>query len=282
MFTDRPVPLFVSIAETVGALGGEHTVSRLGRAVIELRNEETRCTASKAASFFGGASTISPLGQAIVAVCNEESRRSNLTADWLKTHGVRVREMLVGFLTAKLTTSRRMDLVEDHVQTFLCRLVERDTLRDHLLGGKEPSPSVLRIWLVQSAATEMRGWGVDASLRVSRGAKTNRDRLADSGKKPEAPVIHVDTVREVHGNSEEGGVSEYYDPRMSNPEEALINRQMIESHRHRIREKLNSRHAEVFDLLMDGSKRREVARIHGLTTGQVTAMLARIREVVAD
>lgn len=230
----------------------------------------------------GGERTCSPIGRAILAVRDEETTRPNLTATWLRTHGVRVRAMLVGFLTAKLTTSRRMDLIEDHVQTFLCRLVERDTLRDYLIEGKEPAPSVLRIWLVQSAATEMRGWGVDASLRVSRGAKTHRDRLVDAGKKESAPVIHASPVKEIVSVSESGDVSTDLSDAKASPEEAMADRQMIEIYRRRILEKLNDRHAAVFDSLLEGAKRREVAAEHGLTTNQVTAMLDRIREVVID
>jgi hypothetical protein len=247
---DESVSFSVSVREAVDALGGERTVS--------------------------------PLGQALLAVRDEESGRFNLTSDWLSTHGPRVRSMLVSYLEGKLTTSRRLDVVEDHVQTFLCRLVERDTLRPYLMEGKEPSPSVLRIWVYQSAATEMRGWGVDASLRAARGAKTNRDRLVDAGKKPEAPVIHVETIREVVSVSDSGDVSsDYYDPKSSSPEESMADRQLIEVYRRRISEKLSARYAAVFDSLLEGAKRRDVAEEHGLTAGQVTAMIARIREVVA-
>lgn len=245
-------------------------------------NESISFSVVEAVAALGGERTCSPLGRALLAVHDEETARPNLTAVWLRTHGVRVRAMLVSFLTSKLTTSRRMSLVEDHVQTFLCRLVERDTLRDHLSEGKEPAPSVLRIWLIQSAATEMRGWGVDASLRVSRGAKTHRDRLVDSGKKDPAPVVHASPVKEIVSVSESGDVSTDLSDAKSSPEEAMADRQMIEVYRRRIRENLNERHAAVFDSILEGAKRREVAAEHGLTTGQVSAMLARIREVVTE
>jgi hypothetical protein len=232
---------------------------------------------------FGGEHTTNPLGGALLDVLNEARSAENLTAKWLARNGLKVRAMLVSFLESKLTTSRKIGVVEDHVQTFLLRMVERDTFRPILIEGKSPTPSVLRIWVFQSAATEMRGWGVDASLRVSRGAKTNRDRLADAGKLPPAPVIHTETVQEVCSSDDSGMVSEeYYNSRASTPEDALADRQMIETYRKRILEKINARHAEVFDSLMEGSKRREVARLHGLTTNQVIAMIDRIREVVAD
>lgn len=249
MSLDESVSFSVSVDEAIEALGGEHTTSPLGRAIVALR---------------------------------DEGKGPNLTSGWLKTHGVRVRSMLVSFLTGKLTTSRRMDLIEDHVQTFLCRLVERDTLRDHLVEGKEPSPSVLRIWLMQSAATELRGWGTDASLRSSRGAKTHRDRLVDAGKKVAAPVVHANPVREVASVSDSGDVSSDYFDGKASPEDAMADRQMIEVYRRRIREKLNERHAAVFDSLLEGAKRREVAEEQGLTTAQVAVMISQIREVVAD
>jgi DNA-binding NarL/FixJ family response regulator len=61
----------------------------------------------------------------------------------------------------------------------------------------------------------------------------------------------------------------------------MADRQLIEVYRRRISEKLSARYAAVFDSLLEGAKRRDVAEEHGLTAGQVTAMIARIRAVVA-
>lgn len=230
----------------------------------------------------GGEHADNALGRAVRAVRAESTAKGNLTALWLARNGIRVREMLVSYLQTKLTTSRNMGLIEDHVQTFLLRLVERDTLRPHLQDGKEPTPSVLRIWLYQSACTEMRGWGVDASLRTSRGAKTNRDRLVDKGEKPEAPVVHASPVSEVSNFAESGDVStDYYDPEARTVEDRIADLQMIESYRTRIAKRLkDARFLQVFDALVNGDKRRDFAEAHGMTPAQVAEMISRIREVV--
>ncbi len=238
----------------------------------------------RAISALGGEHTETALGRAVIAVRAEAAAKQNLTALWLARHGIQVRSMLVSYLETKLATSRNMGLIEDHVQTFLLRLVERDTLRPHLQDGKEPTPSVLRIWLYQSACTEMRGWGVDASLRKSRGAKTNRDRLVEKGKKPEAPVIHASPVAELRSFSESEEIgSDYYDPESRTVEDRLADLQLVEAYRSRIEKRLkDARFLRVFESLLDGDKRRELAEAHGMTPAQVSAMISRIREVVVE
>lgn len=286
--------------DALTAFGGEHTQSTLGLAFKEfLAAEEASTTVEGVQESLGGVYTASTLGQAFITVeqvarhFEDQSKpepkakaKVNLTARWLTTHGREVRAMLVEHLTHKLQTSRRVGVVEDHVQTFLCRLVERDTLAPHLEAGKTPQASVLRIWAYQSACTEMRGWGVDASLRTSRGAKTNRDRQADAGKLPVVAITSPETVIERRYEVENGEVvSDLYNPHTNSAEDELISAETLERARALVLRKIagaGPRYAALFDALVDGGKRSDLASDAGVSRNRMASMLSRIREVLRD
>ena len=305
--------------DALSHFGGENPASELGQAVAALRNERyyppfSTALCDEALTHFGGPSTCTELGRAILAVRDEKPRAtSNHTRAWLARHGVRVRAMLVSYLEGKLPSSRNLDVIEDHVQTFLLRLVERDTLHDCLADGKEPAPSILRIWVHQSACTEMRGWGVDASLRATRGAKTARDvrhdREVEGWRKPQRkqrgklslktpmtvpsvpsptpyqPVVSPTPYQEVIRASESGSItSDCYDPDAPSVEDVVAARQVIEVYRRRVvRAFTDSRYTALFDSMVEGEgKRRDLASEHGITSAQVANMIARIREAVTD
>jgi hypothetical protein len=98
----------------------------------------------------------------------------NRTARWLCANPS-VRATLVNHICHKLVPSDRMGLVEDHVQGFLTNLIAADRLASPKGEGREVNHQALQVWAYQSACTELRRWGADASTRASRGAKTSRE-----------------------------------------------------------------------------------------------------------
>jgi len=150
----------------------------------------------------------------------------NLTARWMQEHYTSVFAMLVEHLTLKMPRSRELAVVEDHVQTVLTRLVERDTLAPFLRDGKSVKPSVLRIWAYQSASTELRRWGADASTRMTRGAKTSREVKA--GKEWRVPQS-ASPVREVAREREDTITTpDLHDPSEASPEDAVARRSRVD------------------------------------------------------
>lgn len=215
------------------------------------------------------------------------SREKSLTSQWLERHGKATRAMLIEHLSHKLPTSRRVRVIEDHVQTFLCRLVEKDTLGPYLAAGKNIQPSVLRIWAYQSACTEMRGWGVDASLRKSRGAKTNRDRLADAGKLPQVVIQSHESVMECRRYEVENGevVTDLHDPYARSVEDDMISAETMENALALVRRKISGagpRYASLLAELIDGEKSKGLAKDAGVSRARMAAMISRIREVLRD
>lgn len=209
---------------------------------------------------------------------NSAPASENLTSRWLAKNGPGTRTMLVDHLTRKLPTSRRVSVVEDHVQTFLLRLVERDTLGPFLREGKRIQPSVLRVWAYQSACTEMRGWGVDASLRKSRGAKTNRDRLADAGKLPQVVIQSPEAVVERRYEVENGEVvTDTHDPSARSVEDNVISSELFGQALSLLQASPEETDARLRTLLSSlGRSPKDLSRT------QIAAMRERLREVLRD
>jgi hypothetical protein len=108
----------------------------------------------------------------------------NATSRWLALHFKEVNETLSSHLRTKLRRSVELSVVDDHIQTFLVRLIKDDRLALMLDKGEEINLAVLRHWVFQSAVTEIRRWGVWADLRTTRNARTSREVQKGTGFKP--------------------------------------------------------------------------------------------------
>lgn len=229
---------------------------------------------------FGGALALNYFTKAS-AVSKKSAETKNITSHWVQAHYNSIFPMLTKHLSSKLKLSRQMTLIEDHIHTFLLRLIARDTLAPYLRDGRKIH---LKAWAYQSACTEMRGWGVDANLRTSRGAKTNRDQLVERGKLP-AVVIHTgDSVVERRYEIENGEyVGDLYNPHARNVEAELISAETLQNAKSIVQRKLarTNPHCEVLlDALIDGEKQVDIAEAHGLSRSQTGVMISQIREVL--
>jgi hypothetical protein len=191
----------------------------------------------------------------------------NLTARWLAANPG-VYQTLVHHIGMKMPLSRKLDVVEDHVQTFLARIVERDTLAPFLRGGKSVQMSVLRIWAYQSASTDFRRWGVDASLRTTRGAKTSRE--VQKGK-AFRPVVSPTAARTI---PQEGTDPDYHDPNEASPEDALARKSRVDVVRRHLARLGKSDLVAAVDHLLDGGS---LSDLDGGIAAQLTAALRTVR-----
>jgi hypothetical protein len=237
---------------------------------------------------FAGAT--SPVARAVHEVLNPPSeavRDGNLTARWLREQGGQVRESLVSYLTNKMPRSRDLDVVEDHVQTFLTRMVERDVLAPFLRDGKSVKVSALRIWAYQSATTEIRRWGVDASTRVTRGAKTSREvKAGRAWRVVQATVPAREVIRESEetlpynkrsrGTScKDKGVSpDLHDPNDVSPEETADRKSRVDLVRRHLARLGKSDLVAAVDHLLDGGS---LSDLPGGVAVQLTAVLRDLR-----
>lgn len=218
----------------------------------------------------------SELALAALAVARDEPDppvEVNLTARWVEENYSRIYPMLVDHLTGKMPLSRDLSVIEDHVQTVLTRLVERDTLAPFLRDKKTVKLSVLRIWAYQSASTELRRWGVDASLRASRGAKTAREIQAGKAwRVVQSASPFREVVQEISQGTET--VEEQYNPSAESPEDAVSRKSRVELVRdHLVRTGQGHLVCAVDHVLGGGS----VSDLPGGVAEQLTAVLRGIQ-----
>jgi len=279
------------LERAANVLGGERQQTLLALAEESQLDLDTFEIAQDALQSLGGDVAAAPVAATLMALAAELSESTppakasgpNLTSQWLARNGRKVFSELVKHLTHRLPTSRRIGVIEDHVQTFLTRLIEKDTLASFILEGGEPKLSVLRAWVHQSACTEMRGWGVDASLRASRGAKTNRDRQADLGRMPLVVVNSEEPVVERRYEVEGGEVTDYYDPSSRSAEDIMISEEIIEAAKFIVRYRIPGgadRYGALFESMLDGVKRCDLADDAGVSRNRMASMVAQIRDVL--
>lgn len=265
----------------ISCFGLESTESLLGQAIAEHPDATYAfdlAEADEIRAYYG------LLAVAFPRPATKLEKGSNLTTQWIGQNYTEINQMLVKHLNFKLRTSRKVSLIEDHVQVFLIRLMERDHLAPHLEAGKVPSYNVLRFWAYQSACTEMRGWGVDADMRSARGAKTNRDRKREQDGLPAIAVHSDDSVVERHYQIENGDfVGELYNPKARNAEIDLISSEILDQARALVRRKFarTNPHCEtVFNAMLEGDKQYDIAEAAGITRSQASVLISQIREVL--
>jgi len=136
------------------------------------------------------------LTEAGVEAAKALPRGSNLTATYL---GRRMLDTggptgtfyntLAYAVIKKLPLSANRDRINDHVQTFLAKLITRDSLRGKLLAGERIQDSLLGTYAVRSAYSDCRDWGTEPIERELYGARTeterHRERERDQETKPE-------------------------------------------------------------------------------------------------
>lgn len=156
-------------------------------------------------------------------------RGPNLTEQWIQKNWTHVAPGIETFLREHLTISSSIHVLQDHVQAFALKLIEKDTLAPYVARGEKINPSVLKIWAYQTACSEIRGWGVDASLRASRGAMTTRNREAmESGTVVMKDYGHtIKEVRKIKDNAELDPTVDYWDPVSRTAEDDLIYRETL-------------------------------------------------------
>jgi hypothetical protein len=114
---------------------------------------------------------------------------SNLTRDWIGQNAVALREYLLRFLPNHLPISKKGDMIEDHIQTFLLNLMNRKALDEDLRKGVEPPFSKILLYAKRSSYSQIQKMGIDAHTRTFFGAKTEVDRKKP---KPEIDVnVHI-------------------------------------------------------------------------------------------
>lgn len=234
----------------------------------------------------GGSVAVNPMAVAFSGMMNPSRPQTNATAKWLATNYARVRKELEAHLSSKLRTSRTIGVVEDHVSTFLVRLIQRDYLEPYISSGRKVQDCVLKVWAYQAACTEFRGWGTDASLRKTRGALTARERSGvTTARHHESPAVEY-----IQGGKDGGSVldasMDIYQPSDRAPNDNIEYREAVEECRRLVASKVPAASADkylaVFDAMLMDESRQEIVSRGIVPEHRVTAMFAKVRQIVRD
>lgn len=201
----------------------------------------------------------------------------NATSRWLSLHAKAVYDSLAKHLNAKMQRSGELNLLEDHIQEFLARLVRKDTLAPFLASGETPKLASLRVWVYQSACTELRRMGVDAAMRASRNAKTSREVQKGAAF---MPVQSPDAVREVPTSSMDDSIDtapDLYDPSEPTPEDVATHRSRIDHVRATLIRKGQAHLIPAVDGLLAGKDFTEIQATLGVSEDQLAKAVRLLR-----
>lgn len=265
---DENISFLEAVSLTCDTLGGSHSTSVMGRHWARIHQEVLKASTPK--------KSIHP---------------GNLTSQWLAENAITMKSMLTKYLSKKMHNSRKVSLIEDHIQAFFCRLVERDSLAPFLEQGKPIRASVIRFWAFQSVYSEMRGWGVDAGMRMHVNAKTLQDRKVESGQLAAKFKHHhaepFVVTYNILDSSDPNRVWDTYDPNDKNVEETLIQRETYEETIRTLTHRISKTDSEsgphyraILEGLVQGSNKSEIAQEVGITPDQLDGMLAHILRVM--
>lgn len=229
-----------------------------------------------------GEGSIKTLARAVEAVvkftttpATTPATTPNLTSEWMRTHGKTAFESITKYLDGKMVRSKELNVVEDHTQTFLARLIEKDTLAQFITNGGAVKMTVLRMWAYQSACTELRRWGVDASLRATRNAKTSREVQQGVGFRQ---IQSPNAARQVTRGTPNGALDfDLYDPSAPSPEESASRNSRVDEVRRALVRMGQPHLVPVVDGLLEGRSLTEIQETYGVTRDQITKVLQGIR-----
>lgn len=203
----------------------------------------------------------------------------NATARWLAANASAVYTTLTTHLMTRMQRSGELKVVQDHIQEFLTKLIEDDRLAKVLTVGETPELSVLRVWAYQSACTELRRWGVDATLRATRQAKTSREVKKGAEFKVVQSAV---PAREVSSTDDNGEVtSDLYDTNTPSPEDILEAKTSRDARIAHVRKTLlrkgQGHMVPVVEGLMEGRTIEDLVAQYGVTHEAIVRMARNVR-----
>lgn len=127
----------------------------------------------------------------------------NYTREWLNEHlkvsveqtEPQLLKTLRLILRKEMKVSRRRNLIDDHINTFLCRIIRCDSLRNKILAKEKITYSLVALWATRSAYSETRHIGADPVGRTLYGAKTDIERNKPGYKESFVPKAGYKVVR---------------------------------------------------------------------------------------
>jgi len=99
----------------------------------------------------------------------------NETARWLGENFDRLYGRATLHLRRKMPRSEQFDKIDDHMMSWIDRVIQRDGLRSRIEAGRSIAPSQVCAWARRGAYTDIRNQGREIVCRVFHGALTPKE-----------------------------------------------------------------------------------------------------------
>lgn len=178
-----------------------------------------------------------------------------------------------------------VDRIDDHVQTFITRLISRDGLRTRIESGSPMEDRFFIQWAVNSAKTDIRNEGTDPISREYRGARTYRERCKGFVRKGHL----VDDPRVCLTTDENQTFGELDIADSNSPVDLVQDRMQFEALTEKLYQKLATRYPEdqygercfkVLQMKMQGFSIKEISEKEGVTRFRASDLLRTARKTI--
>jgi hypothetical protein len=193
-------------------------------------------------------------------------------------------DRLLRAVSKKFRVSATCRMVEDHVHTYLAKLVQRDALHDRLTLGQPIYDSKVATWCCRSAQNDIRGMGTNPITRAIYGAQTATERrLGQSRAGVAATPVQVVTLST---DEDAGGYNvDFIDDHCQITDNELQERAdvLLSGFVDKLAAVSDHRKEDlvVLHLLAQEYTATEIADAQGWTRGQAKARIARVRQLLA-
>lgn len=109
-------------------------------------------------------------------------------------------------VASRFPISARSDLLDDHIQTCMMRLIHRDALRERVVSGQNITDTHIATYVVRSAINDCRDAATEPLTRELYGARTAKERIEG-----QAAVSSADPSK-VTWDADEGCWDDIVDP----------------------------------------------------------------------
>jgi hypothetical protein len=196
-------------------------------------------------------------------------------------------DSLASAVAAKFRVSATCNLVGDHVNTFLAKLIQRDGLRDRLVMGKPVYTSQLAAWCCRSAQNDIRAMGTNPVSRTVYGAQTITERR--KGKRH--GHTHATSAQIAAQTSEEGAGIVSFDivDEAPNPEANLDQQQRVAALQAKLASCIRKarpgatsidRDIEILDAMIAGNSVAEIATQYDLSPSRANTIVGGLRRTL--
>lgn len=229
---------------------------------------------------------VSLMPQAMVPPVKKKTTGPNVTSKWFTKHLTPAKgeaeselmRMMKGALIKHLPLSARRDLIEDHIQNFMVRVIRRDSFATMIASGEEIPYSKVASYCVNSGRSDARDMGTEPVCREMMGARTDKERhqaAEEDTDLMDGPMIPLDTDGNVALPSELPPVQE------ENADfETVWNRIVgtVQDHKPGAWE----RYTNLLRLKALGYTTKEIAKQEGVSRHRAAKMLANARQILRD